>query len=483
MSRKQWVGGLVIGLFVLVLTGDAFGIPVFARKYKTSCATCHESFPRLNAIGEAFRLNGYKFADDDLYIKDEPVEMGDVAYKKVWPNAIWPTDIPGLPPLAVVFKSQYQIDTGGEKDARSQFLFPEEAKLLGAGAMGENVSFFFELVFDRSGGAAHGDAHGEAASGTATTVAGWLQFEDLILPENMLNIRIGTVGMQEMGLFMARDHNRLSVNRYLYSSWAMPSPTHHFHEALGLIEDGASFDGNPFMVHAQPGIDINGFGRTWRYVVGVVNGNGDEFEDNNSEKDIFFQLAYKIGGLGFDGSGAKDDGGELSDSESWRDNSIILSSYGHWGTAQIGIAGVDEISDEAMSFDSSDEFWRVGFGIQGKYQDLAVRGGAVIGRNKSPYGELSSQPVDSCTWFAEAEYFVFPWFVPFLRYEGLSLDLPSGVEGIDNTQDRNRFVVGAKALIRANISLTVEGRFHTKDERFAKETQDDQVLLSLEAAF
>ncbi len=475
----------MVGLSVLVLAGDAFGIPAFARKYKTSCATCHESFPRLNAIGEAFRLNGFKFADDDLYIKDEPVEMGDEAYKKVWPKAIWPADIPWLPPLTIVFKSQYQIDTGGEKDARSQFLFPQEAKLLGAGAIGDNISFFFELGFDRSGGAGHGDAHGdEAPSGTVTSVQGWLQFEDLLLPENMLNVRAGTVGMQSMGLFMARNHNRLSVNPYLYSSWAMPAPTHHFPETLGMMEDGASFDGNTFTLHAQPGIEINGFGRTWTYAVGIVNGNGDEYEDNNSEKDVYFQLAYKIGGIGFDGSGVKGNGDTLSDSESWRDNSIILSSYGYWGTAQIDISGMNEASGEPVSYDSNDKFWRLGFGIQGKYQDLAVRGGAVFGRNQNPYGELSDQAVYSCSWFTEAEYFVFPWLIPYLRYEGLSLDLPSGVEGIDDTQSRNRVIVGAKALIRANISLSMEGRFYTKDERYEdKERQDDQVVVSLEVAF
>ncbi|HVR87262.1 MAG TPA: hypothetical protein VMU54_23260, partial [Planctomycetota bacterium] len=49
--------------------GRAEALPEWARKYKTSCVTCHEAFPSLNSVGEAFRLNGYRFPDD-LYVKE-----------------------------------------------------------------------------------------------------------------------------------------------------------------------------------------------------------------------------------------------------------------------------------------------------------------------------------------------------------------------------------------------------------------------------
>ena len=55
---------LTAGVVLFSVPADA--LPAFARKYQTSCVTCHESFPRLNGIGEAFRLNGYKFQDDEL---------------------------------------------------------------------------------------------------------------------------------------------------------------------------------------------------------------------------------------------------------------------------------------------------------------------------------------------------------------------------------------------------------------------------------
>ena len=66
----------------LILADEAGAMPVFARKYRTSCMTCHEAFPRRNAVGEAFRLNGFRFEDDEIYCKEPPVEMGDEAYKR-----------------------------------------------------------------------------------------------------------------------------------------------------------------------------------------------------------------------------------------------------------------------------------------------------------------------------------------------------------------------------------------------------------------
>lgn len=49
----------------------AYGIPAFARKYQTSCATCHVAFPKLNAFGESYRRNGFQFPEgtDLEYIK------------------------------------------------------------------------------------------------------------------------------------------------------------------------------------------------------------------------------------------------------------------------------------------------------------------------------------------------------------------------------------------------------------------------------
>src|SRR5580765_6998594 len=92
---------------LLILTGAGasrtLAIPAFARKYQTSCQTCHVAFPMLTPFGEAFRLNGYRFpaGTDPNMVKTPPVTLGAEGYKKLWPKAVWPGEIPGLPPVAI----------------------------------------------------------------------------------------------------------------------------------------------------------------------------------------------------------------------------------------------------------------------------------------------------------------------------------------------------------------------------------------------
>lgn len=480
MKKRQNIGMtlVLLALAALFVAQEASALPAFARKYQTSCVTCHSAFPRLNSIGEAFRLNGFKFLDDELYIKEEPVEMGDEAYKKLWPKkAIWPTDIPGFAPISLKLTSDFRIDTGGTKDARTNFAFPSEGKLIGAGTFGQHMSFFTELVFSQgSDGGGHGHGGDAEEGGLATSLEGWLQFEDLFGVRNALNLRVGTVGMQEFGLFTARDHNRLTLNPYLYTTYSTLSFDEHLVESILGDSDVAA---NMFTIHAQPGIELNGFGRRWRYALGVVNGNGS-VSDNNSEKDVYLQLAYKFYGRTFDGS-TREGESALGSGDPWRDDSITVSFFGHRGTGNVRIGGIEE----------QDDFWRLGPGIQWKYRDLTMGAGYFLGHNDNPYGALADQSVDSQSWFVEAHYFVLPWMIPSLRYEGVSLDLASGMPSIfvQKDQDRQRIIASVKMLLRANVSLTVEGRYYIKDERSTRafdsggRNDDSQVAMSLSYAF
>jgi hypothetical protein len=46
---------------LVAVAPPAAAIPVFARKYGTSCQTCHTIYPKLTPFGEAFRRNGFRF--------------------------------------------------------------------------------------------------------------------------------------------------------------------------------------------------------------------------------------------------------------------------------------------------------------------------------------------------------------------------------------------------------------------------------------
>jgi hypothetical protein len=486
--RLKWNGclmGVILGCVILtIFSEDARALPAFVRKYKTSCATCHEAYPRLNGVGEAFRLNGYKFADDELYIKDEPVELGDEAYKRLWPNAIWPSDMPGLPPISFSLENDFTYDIGGTKDARTEFETPRRAQIFGAGAFGENISALVELSFERVGEGSVGH-HGDTTitEGTETDLEGWIQFEDLFGKENLYNIRVGNIGMHEIGLFTHRDHNRFSIANYIYGV-TIPALTSHniAFATIGDEDADVDLDGNPFNLHAQPGAELNGFAKKWRYAIGVTNGNGDEFNDNNSEKDIYLQLAYKMSGIGFDGSGIGDDEDLGTATDPWRDDSVTLSLFGYYGDAQVDTSG-DFVSEE------SDEFWRIGPGILWRIGDLQLGGGYIWGKNDNPYGAVSSDSMDSQSWLIEANYFAKPWVIPYVRYETTEFsDVPAEVTTDDeasfpNGIDQSRFVVGTKMLLRANVTLGMEGILYTKDDRESSHDDNSLFITSLRIAF
>ena len=83
-------------LFLAVSVHDVLAIPAFARRYETSCQTCHIAFPKLNSYGTAFRLLGYRLPDEtEELIKQPDTPLGSPGYKRVWPGAVWPASIPG----------------------------------------------------------------------------------------------------------------------------------------------------------------------------------------------------------------------------------------------------------------------------------------------------------------------------------------------------------------------------------------------------
>ena len=68
MRSHRWADRISLGFIALTITFwsvPAKAIPAFARKYQTSCTTCHTAFPKLNPFGEAFRRNNYRFPGDD----------------------------------------------------------------------------------------------------------------------------------------------------------------------------------------------------------------------------------------------------------------------------------------------------------------------------------------------------------------------------------------------------------------------------------
>lgn len=436
-------------LATLLLTFEVEATPSFARRYETSCATCHQAYPRLNAIGESFRLNGYQFLDEERYRKRHPIEMGDEAYKRLWPRALWPSDIPRYSPLSFIMRNMAEVDLDGSRPTTTTYLLPEEVELVWTGNLGGDITFYGDVIFLQKD-------FGGLEPDSWLTVKGWVQFNDLFV-ENALNVRVGTVGTQTIGLFTARDANFYGTHFYAYTNALMPR--------VNAAEAGlASFEGNPFLLGPQAGIEVNGFGGRWFYAAGIANGDLNDPASGPLEDDVvivgmgkgggsdtYLQLAWKFGGAPFDQVAVEGEETLTTSAEFWRDDSLTLSLFAYNGSAEL-----DATDQNGVTTRWDDDFWRLGFGALQQYRDITVGLQYTGGSHDRPYGYFTPESVDVRTYHVEALWFAYPWLVPFVRYEGIEFDVPRDVPGLAPDQDQVRWIAGAKAMLRPNVFLIFE---------------------------
>lgn len=414
--RKGMIIGLGIIFMSLFFVNAAFAIPTFARKYRTSCNTCHIAAPKLTAFGESYRLNGYQIPEgEEAYIKEEPVSLGAPAWKRVWPESVWPGTIPGPVPISVRIISDFKVNEGAQA-ASTEFDFPHEIEIMMAGLLGEDIPFFAEIEFE----------------GGATETEAWLGFYNLFnnaLGQRALNLKVGSLGLNPLP--MANEHLRIGKAHYLYGDWRFPSTESN----------------NQFRLRdTRGGVELNGIvaSRFW-YGTGVVQG------DNATDKDGYVTLRYKLGGTPFDKSapttGEVDKAIEGKSSGFWVDNALELATFAYYGRTEV-------------TGDVKDKFNRWGIGLRQAYQNLDLFGGFIWGRNDDPYGSSSTQGIDSQTWFIQADYVFLPWLIGALRYETLEVDRPTDYS-VTNL-DKSRWVPGLIFQIRPNIKLVMEGLLYSK---------------------
>lgn len=134
--KRSFIFVIISLLGVVFISSDLWGIPAFARKYKMSCKTCHEPFPKLKAFGEEFAANGYVLKDQ------EPsrafTETGDDRLTLM-------RDFP----FAIRFDGFLKYNNGNTRT--SDFAAPMNVKLLSGGALAKNISYYFYFFFSEKG--------------------------------------------------------------------------------------------------------------------------------------------------------------------------------------------------------------------------------------------------------------------------------------------------------------------------------------------
>jgi hypothetical protein len=430
-------------LFILAATcSTASAVPAFARKYQTSCSTCHIVFPKLNAFGEAFRLRGYRMpAETEEMVKQAPVSLGSPAYKKLWPNAIWPGEISSAVPLAVNIKladisTSTLNDDGSVTSVNNDFQFPQELNIFGAGTLGEHVSYLSEVTF------------GENPDGSVAVELehARLQFDSPFGKEDLFHFRIGEFapnvadGFQEMWISTDAAIDSL----FAYNPIGANGGT-------GLAEDITPMPISlPASVRGIEGYGIIAHRALW--VAGVGNGIGPSADgrfDGNNAKDVYARFDYKIGGMGLDG----DTGGAAVPEKNWRDNSLRLGVFTYRGDGtdiEFPLTGEDGTMQQIEDL----HFLRTGVYASAFYQDLNVFGAYLRGTDSlqafadgGPIGGVFKPDYDA--WFTQADYLIYPWLQGTFRYELVrngDRSVPTLKSGVFNVS----------ALIRANVKAMAE---------------------------
>jgi hypothetical protein len=387
---------ILLACFSLIVR-ETQAIPSFARKYKTSCTTCHYAFPKLNGFGKAFKNNGYRYpaGQDPEMTKEEPISLGADAYKKVWPNSIWPSDIAGTAPIALQAIGRLHYDNAVNNSKSAYFEIPSVFDLFYGGTFGDKISYFGEVEL----------AHASELS---------YQFAVNYDFNPGFHLKLGSVGLEDA----TPDHLTLTAEDYNVGSLQNQSSTWQ-------LTDGAGAGTELWGAVNGPG-GKGGF----TYKVGIGNGQSDENNfDLNKKKDYYGRVTYKIGGLGEIGG---TEGQASMESAFYLDNSLRFGGFVYSGNAISGVA--------------NDKFSVIGGDIDWWFQRFNMT--AVVMQMKSNYVGTKRT---SLAYFVEGNYVIYPWLIARARYEYTDPDTNDNIN-----QVANNILPGFVVMLRANLKFSVE---------------------------
>ena len=473
---------------VLMIAEPAQAIPVFARKYQTACATCHAGFPKLNGVGLAFKMNGYRFSrEDEDKVKQPPLQLGNDSYRDIFPNSILPSTIPMMPPIAFELQQQMTTNLANAKSVPApgpspDFNFPTQVNILSAGTITDKISFwtnggldgnfnpFVERAFLTANNLfAPDDEEDENGMHLAP---GWL-----ILPKHFLNLKVGQFDPFVIAPYAATYRSVTITSR-------LPS-------AVTVGSSGFSFEPQ------LRGIEAYGHYRNYTsWCFGVVDGAAlSAPTDNNSHKDMYTRIGHKWWGFPLDGEvvtpkkpkpksqeedvrGQSPDNTDLEEDDPtpwldyYRQTQFETGIFGYLGRNDVSpLNNPFLFTSGTLPIINQDNFNRVGFDFQWQHQDLHILGTYIYGQDRNPGTGFG---VNFNTWFVEANYYFKPWIIGYARYEELQFMQPGLT--VNNIQ---RAVPGVAFYPILNLAIRSEFVIDTS----GKGTTPNQFLIMADYAF
>ena len=436
--------GVVIVLMAIQTT-PSYAIPAFARKYQTSCTTCHNSFPELNDFGEAFKKNGFKFPkDDESFVKEPPVMLGARAQKEAFPNAVYPGEIPGTIPIGFRYsgffnwnKKQPPALQAAGFVPQTDLFAPNTFTIISAGSMGSNLSFWIDDDLSTNGSGAEGGL-GD----------GYLKYNDLgrffKLPKDSLNVRFGQFEL-DLPFTQARSIYASDYDVFDQANVAGPLGTTNNPLTLGTPQRGIEIGGYP-----------NDGNFSWS--VAVINGNNDSPAARNT-KDVYVRISQRFN-LERDAESRHTI--RAAGPTGPRDHtSIRFGAFYYHGTNELNYGSA------TYSFLGTipEPFYRAGGDIRFKYRNVELYGLGMVGHDDNHIVDTEAQtiaPAHAVTFtggFAGANWWIFPWMVGTMRYDFVNSPTDFA-NGVSQYRTRNRFGPGFQILARANIKILGEYQYH-----------------------
>jgi hypothetical protein len=439
MSNRKLLPRLILAAAGLAAAAPASAIPAFARKYGTSCLTCHTVYPKLTPFGEAFRRNGYRFPGvDGDYVKQETVALGQEANKKSFPDAAWPATIPNSVPIAVGFNGSLRT-------------FPDKTATDPRGSNGRQFSLD-DLVAEGHVwlGASLSDTvtlWGEITLGDGAPVSvehAQVLFNDLVGPAHWVNLVVGK-GFVTLSSF--GPHSTYAGDVQIPS---LPVSLIGF-PSTAAYTGPAGFN----LLDSFKAVEVNGVlqGR-FNYALGVAASNG--LGGFNSEN-WYASAGYKLGGMRLDGEG---DAGPKDAMRPWAENAVTVHAFAFHS---------NEHFDDVLGLGptTNDVSLTVGGGARAQYGSAELNVGyytqshsrgalgwdaaANAGAGAQVYAKVTADAL-----YGELSYVLYPWLVPVLRVEQLGLK-PSG-----GTRVTDLHIMPALAfLVRPNIKVVVAGNIES----------------------
>jgi len=325
--RQSVRAAAVLLLLGTTIPSALMALPVFARKYRVSCALCHNPFPALTPFGDQFAANGFRMA-----IAEEPrdtIATGD--------------DLLTLPaglPLALRLDAYAQLYADG--NAATDFQLPYNLKLLSGGTLSKKLSYYiYFLLAERGEVAGIEDAFiqwNDIGNAPVDLVFGQFQVSDPIFKREL----------------------RLEVQDYAI-----------YKVLVGLQPTNLTYD-RGFMASA----DLAGFTLT----ASVVNGDGIPASndllryDNDANKNVFGHLSRDFGRhvrLGLMGYTGRQDGEVYGFPD--QSNAITM-----WGADATFNAGTFELNLQYVSRNDTEPDFTPGEPLvdtDGGFAELLVRPG------------------------------------------------------------------------------------------------------------